>query len=305
MKQDYFEEVRACDLCGNDDLKLEFVVDGCTLLKCGTCGLVFTSPRYKEDYLLGMYRDEYYEKAPSYLSLQLEPPPEDLFRLALSIGKIFRSENRKGALRSLDVGCGAGSTVAAFKRAGWEAVGIDLSERATKIGKDLGLDLRTTDLTEIEPSSFDVVTTFHVLEHVSSPKVFLNHCVRCLAPKGILLIEVPNYGCRNACNLRQQWPILYPRHHLYQFTASTLKAYLLTLKLDKIAMNKISGYGPAEDYSSVPGRGLQPGSRIKRILRESRHALYLIPGAKPFLRWIFWQALGYGESIRVLCRKKS
>lgn len=305
MEQHFFEEVRACDLCGNDELKLEFVVDGCTLLKCSTCGLVFTSPRYKEEYLLGMYRNEYYEKAPSYLSQQLQPPPEDLYRLALSIRKNLRSENSEGALRSLDVGSGAGSTVAAFKRAGWEAVGIDLSETATKVGKDLGLDLRTTDIAEVEPSSFGVVTTFHVLEHVSSPMVFLNHCVRCLAPKGILVIEVPNYGCRNACKLREHWPILYPRHHLYQFTASTLKTYLLRLNLDAIAMSKVSGYGPAEDYSSVPGGGLQPRSRIKRMLQEYRHALYLIPGARPFLRWLFWQALSYGEFIRVLCRKKS
>jgi 2-polyprenyl-3-methyl-5-hydroxy-6-metoxy-1,4-benzoquinol methylase len=297
--------VKTCDLCGNDKLKLEFEVDGCTLLKCSKCGLVFTSPRCKEEYLLAMYRDEFYEKAPSYLSAQLQQPAEDLYRLALSIRRILGPEKSGGAVRSLDVGSGAGNAVAAFKKAGWTAVGIDLSETATKVGKDLGLDLRTTDIAEVEPSSFDVVTAFHVLEHVSSPMVFLGHCITCLAPKGILVIEVPNYGCRNACNLREHWPNLYPRHHLYQFTASTLKAYLLRLNLEAIAMSKLSGYGPAEDYSSVPRSGLQPRSRIKRMLQESRHTLFLIPGARPFLRWILWQALGYGEFIRVLCRKKS
>ena len=303
MEQYFLEEIRICDLCGNSRLEIEFEVDDCTLLRCGRCGLVFTSPRYTEEYLKGMYSKKYYEKAPGYLSAQLQQPPEDLCRLALSIKKRFTGRTRGRALRSLDVGCGAGSAVAAFKRAGWEAIGIDMSETAINAGKGQDLDLRALEIADIAPQSFDVVTAFHVLEHVSSPRQFLNQCAMRLVPQGILVIDVPNYGSRNARNLRQHWPNLYPRLHLYQFTAATLKTYLARLNLEKLSMEKVNGYGPAEDYTSVPGAHLRPRNRIKETLQKYRHMLFLVPGAKPFLRWLFWQVLGYGESIRVLCRK--
>ena len=303
MEQHCLEEVGVCDLCGSGKLEQEFTVNDCTLLKCGACGLVFTSPRYSEDYLLRMYKDQYYENAPSYLSSQLQQPSEDLYRLAMSIKKMLPRKNGAGALRALDVGCGAGNAVAAFKSARWEAVGIDLNETAIRAGQDLGLSLYARDIAEIEPRSFDVVTAFHVLEHVSSPKTFLNQCASCLVPQGILVIDVPNYGSRNSRRLRERWPNLYPNLHLYQFTIATLKKYLVTLDLDVISMGKVSGYGPVEDYSSVPGHHLRPRSQIKQTLQESRHLLYLVPGAKPVLRWLFWQVLGYGEFIRVLCRK--
>jgi 2-polyprenyl-3-methyl-5-hydroxy-6-metoxy-1,4-benzoquinol methylase len=303
MEQDSVEEVRTCDLCGNGSLEEEFTVDGCTLLRCNTCGLVFTSPRYKEEYLLRMYKGEYYENAPSYLSSQLQHPPEDLYRLAMSMKKLFTPKNGARTLRSLDVGCGAGTAVAAFKNAGWESVGIDLNETAIRAGRDLGLNLYAKCVAEVEPRSFDVVTTFHVLEHVSSPKTFLNQCAACLVPQGVLVIDVPNYGSRNSLSLREHWPNLYPHLHLYQFTIPTLKKYLVTLNIGEIRMRKMAGYGPAEDYSSVPGHHPLRQNRIKKTMQECRHILYLIPGAKPFLRWLFWQALGYGEFVRVFCRK--
>lgn len=303
VEQDSLEEVRSCDLCGNGRLEHEFRAGEWILLKCSTCGLVFTSPRYSEEHLLRMYKDQYYENAPSYLSSQLQQPPEDLCRLAVSIKKMLTSKDGTRAPRALDVGCGGGTTVAAFRKAGWEAMGIDLNPTAIRAGRNLGLKLYAMDIAEVDPHSFDAVTVFHVLEHVSSPRTFLDQCATRLAPQGILVIDVPNYGSRNSHRLREHWPNLYPNLHLYQFTIATLKKYLAALNLDEIHTRKVSGYGPAEDYSSVPGHHPLRQSRIKKTLQGFWHALYLVPGAKPFLRWLFWQALGYGEFIRVLCRR--
>ncbi len=305
VKEHSLEEVRACDLCGSGEFEQEFTANEWILLKCSTCGLVFTSPRYTEEYLLRMYKNQYYENAPSYLSSQLQQPAEDLYRLALSLKKMLAPRNGAGGLRALDVGCGGGATVAAFRKAGWEAVGIDLNDTAIRAGKDAGLNLYAKDIAEVEPHSFDVVTAFHVIEHVSSPRAFLNQCAARLVPQGILVLDVPNYGSRNARRLREYWPNLYPNLHLYQFTIATLKKYLVTSSLDEICTQKMAGYGPAEDYSTVPGHRPHRQSQIKKTLQRCRRTMFVIPGAKPFLRWLFWQALGYGEFIRVLCRKNS
>lgn len=305
VQQYSLEEVSVCDLCGSDRFTHEFTVNEYNMLRCSNCGLVFTSPRYSEDALTQMYKNQYYESAPSYLSCQLEQPPEDLRNLATAVKKMVSPKNRSTTLRSLDVGCGAGHAVAAFESSGWEAVGIDLNQTAVRAGKNLGLNLNAMDISEVEPCSFDVVTAFHVLEHVASPKTFLNQCTSCLVPRGILVIEVPNYESRNARRLREHWPNLLPQLHLYQFAPATLKAYLVRVNLEELRMRKMSGYGPAEDYASAPGAHLRPRSPVKATLQASRHSLYRVPGVKRFLRWLFWQALGYGESIRVLCRKNS
>ena len=299
-EQHPFEEVQTCDLCGNATFRQELRAGELVLVKCASCGLVFTTPRYTEAHLLAMYKDEYYEKASSYLSAQLKKPPEDLYRLALSLKKMVSLQEGRATPRSLDVGCGAGSAVAAFKAAGWRTVGIDVSEKAVRAGRALGLDLRAMDLGDIEPRSIDVITAFHVLEHCSSPRAFVKQCRACLAPGGMLLLDVPNYGCHNSRRLRDRWPYLYADLHLYQFTIETLRRYLESSGFQVVSVRRLGGYGPVEDYGSVPGR--KTAWSVKKSLQECRHAIALIPGAKSFLRWLIWHALGYGEFIRIVAR---
>jgi 2-polyprenyl-3-methyl-5-hydroxy-6-metoxy-1,4-benzoquinol methylase len=247
-----------------------------------------------------MYKDEYYEKASAYMSSQLKKPPEDIYRLALSLKKRVSLQEGNTPPRSLDVGCGAGSAVAAFKKAGWNAVGIDFSKKAVEAGRTLGLELHSIDLRDVEPKSFDVVTAFHVLEHCSSPRAFVRQCAACLASGGVLLLDVPNYGCHNSRRLREQWPYLYADLHLYQFTMKTLRRYLESSGFRVVSVRRLGGYGPVEDYGSVPGR--ETAWSVKKSLQEFRHAIALIPGAKSFLRWLIWHALGYGEFIRIVAR---
>jgi hypothetical protein len=57
------EYVETCDLCGGSHFEPELTVSGWNLVKCKDCKLVFTSPRFKEEYLEKMYGTTYYEKA--------------------------------------------------------------------------------------------------------------------------------------------------------------------------------------------------------------------------------------------------
>jgi SAM-dependent methyltransferase len=128
------ELVKVCDLCGGSKFDPEFVANEWNLVRCNDCGLVFTSPRYKEAYLQKMYEDRYYETASSYLSAQLLEPSEDEHCLSKSLMKICVGASKSHPLRFLDIGCGGGFIVSAFRNAGWEAVGIDLSWKAVSAG---------------------------------------------------------------------------------------------------------------------------------------------------------------------------
>jgi SAM-dependent methyltransferase len=281
----------------------EIVANGWNLARCNGCGLVFTSPRYTEAYLQKLYSDRYYERASGYLLLQSEKPSKDEQHLPKSLMKVCGIERKGLKLRSLDVGCGGGRIVEAFRNSGWEAVGIDLSLKAVDEGIHRGLDLRVVDLDDPELGKFDLITGFHILEHVHSPREFLSHCNKRLNSNGHLLIEVPDYGSRQTSRMGANWPYLYPDGHLYQFTIGTVSKYMTKAKFEVIQIHGVQGRGPFEDYSTCQTSKPQRRNKLKSFLFSLRHIVYWSPACRRVARHIFWHTLGYGEFIRMLSRK--
>jgi SAM-dependent methyltransferase len=299
------EVVNTCDLCGGTEVANELIVNGWNLNKCIKCNLVFTSPRHTEAYLSKMYKDEYYDLASNYLHGQLSKPSKDLIRLATSLKERCTDSERLRIPRYLDVGCGGGVVVNAFHQAGWEAVGIDLNTKAIRLGQGRGLDLREESIEDQPLVTFDLISALHVLEHVHSPKQFLQRCAESIVPGGYILIEVPDYGCRASRKMGQGWPYLYPDGHLYQFTVDTISKYLNHMKFAIIQIQKVHGRGPLEDYSTCPTCRRKRPSGLASLLFSMRHVVYWSPLCRRIIRHILWNALGYGEFIRILARKKA
>jgi SAM-dependent methyltransferase len=299
----HLELVKQCDLCGGSRFEQELATDNWTLVKCIDCSLIFTSPRFGQGYLERLYRDNYYERATAYLSLQAAAPSKDDYWLSSQLKKICCTGKNDRKPRSLDVGCGAGRLTKAFHKNGWEAVGVDVSQKAIGMGINAGLDLRTIELGHSSLGLFDVITCFHVLEHVRSPKFFLSQCTAHLSENGYLLIEVPDYGSRRALRMGKNWPYLYPSIHLYQFTSQTLRNYLECTKFRVIKTRRVHGKGPLENPASHAGYTSQWQSRLKNSLFALRHALYWSRISRQLVKFLFWDALRYGECIRVLAQK--
>lgn len=96
--------------------------------------------------------------------------------------------------RLLDFGCGDGGFLAAAGSAGWEAVGVEMKPD----------DARTRGLTVVDQvhearGPFDVITLWHALEHVRSPRQTLESLLPLLRPGGHMLIAVPNRSSLQAC----------------------------------------------------------------------------------------------------------
>jgi 2-polyprenyl-3-methyl-5-hydroxy-6-metoxy-1,4-benzoquinol methylase len=297
------EVVRECNLCQGQTFTQELEASGWNLIRCSSCNLVFTSPRYTEEYLKSLYEKSYYEKAESYLSGQLSGPYKDLYGLAKSARKLFREEKRLN-LRSLDVGCGGGVVVWAFKSMTWESLGIDPSEKAVDSGRRLNLDLRTMGVEDPELGKFDLVTALHVLEHTYSPQRFLRDVAHRLKANGFFILEVPNYESHGSRKWRQNWPYLFPDLHLYQFTPGTITKYLEGAHFEVLKIYKVNGRGPLGNYDPGPSFGFPLRTKLKNRLFNMRKLIYWLPGSQHLLRWFYWQLLGYGEFIRVLSQKK-
>src|SRR5205814_1352458 len=104
--------------------------------------------------------------------------------------------------------------------------GIELDSVAAATARGVTPDVTVGDPAEITlpPASFDVVTAFHVVEHLPDPATALRNMLAWLAPGGLLIVEVPNVGGWGGATFGRFWSGLdFPRH-LIHFTPATMRA---------------------------------------------------------------------------------
>ncbi len=126
----------------------------------------------------------------------------------------------------LDVGCGAGDFLALMRgRPGWQVMGIEPSAEAVLFAQDvLGLDVRRGQLScpDLPTGQFDVITLWHVIEHVPNPHEVLNEVGRLLKPDGVCVIGVPVLDSVEADWFGPSWAGFDVPRHLVTFTRSSL-----------------------------------------------------------------------------------
>jgi 2-polyprenyl-3-methyl-5-hydroxy-6-metoxy-1,4-benzoquinol methylase len=106
--------------------------------------------------------------------------------------------------RLLDFGCGGGYFLRYAVNAGWSAMGFDVGKAAIETCRTNQL-LATSQLSDLEPASFDVILLNHVLEHIEEPAELMRSLCTLLGPQGKIFIEVPNVRSLRA---RLSYPIL-------------------------------------------------------------------------------------------------
>ncbi|HVJ81248.1 MAG TPA: class I SAM-dependent methyltransferase, partial [Planctomycetia bacterium] len=153
-----------------------------------------------------------------------------------------------------------------------------------------------------------LVASFHVLEHVPLPAEFLSACRSALRPNGLLMIEVPDFGCRASRRLRDKWSSLHPDLHLHQFTRDSLGRFLAGAGFKPRQWSRIGGKGwLAPSAACAESGAFAPAAPRRRGLRQrifdARKWLYRLPGGQRLARWITWELLGGGEAIRVLATR--
>ena len=130
----------------------------------------------------------------------------------------------------LDVGCATGSFLDCMrKRGNWQISGVEVNQEAARYARErFSLDVFAGELLEANCPAhhFDVVTLWHVLEHLHSPLDTLMEISRILKDDGALFLSVPNSDSYDARVFGDCWIGLDPPRHLYTFSAKTLKRLL-------------------------------------------------------------------------------
>lgn len=136
------------------------------------------------------------------------------------------SGKKTGSL--LDVGAGTGAFAAVMQQNGWEVTGLEPDETARKNAQqNHGLNLQTLEaLYHLPADKYDVITMWHVLEHVHELHGYLNRFQTILKHKGTLVIAVPNYTSDDAQRYAASWAAYDVPRHLYHFSPASMRNIL-------------------------------------------------------------------------------
>lgn len=124
----------------------------------------------------------------------------------------------------LDVGCGTGDFLQIAKQNNWIVSGIEPNEQARQIAnkKTNNRVSEVDQLFKFEHQSFDVITLWHVLEHLPKLDEHISVFQRLLKPNGILIIAVPNFKSYDADYYKTFWAAYDVPRHLWHFSQTAI-----------------------------------------------------------------------------------
>jgi 2-polyprenyl-3-methyl-5-hydroxy-6-metoxy-1,4-benzoquinol methylase len=121
----------------------------------------------------------------------------------------------------LDVGAGTGDFLKVCKDNSWNVFGTEPSLDARNIAKKKDVVLQE-DLTEFKNQKFDVITLWHVLEHVENLQEYVTMLHHLLSENGRLLIAVPNFKSDDAQFYKEHWAAFDVPRHLWHFSQTSI-----------------------------------------------------------------------------------
>ena len=185
MNSTIMEHITSCNICESENIEpLDKLRN---FWKCTNCGYIFDNPRPTQ-----MEIKNFYSKPSQYDDWLLhEKQRNDLWKRRI---RIIGKHEKPGSL--LDIGTGIGQFLYLIQQNYSEVLGIEISKSAISIAKEkYNLDVLEGDVFNAAiPSgiNYDIITLFHVLEHVPNPKQVIDRCYSLLSKGGILIVAVPN-----------------------------------------------------------------------------------------------------------------
>src|SRR5919202_2884028 len=191
-----------------------------TIVRCQNCGLVYANPR-----LAAHTVEENYSAVDDPLYIEEREGRVLTFRRNLQpFEKLIQAPR---PWRLLDVGSHIGVLLQVAQERGFEAVGVEPSAWAAARAREAGLTVVNSTLAkaDLAPNSFDAVTMWDVIEHLTDPAGDLRHVHRVLKPGGIVAIHTIDIDSTLSKIMGPRWPWLMEMH-LYYFSPRTLHRML-------------------------------------------------------------------------------
>ena len=225
------ETIDRCPVCNSNSLvpfltckdylvsQKDFVIQ-----RCQKCSFQFTNPRPDSEEIGSYYKSEQY--------VSHNDQSSGLINTAYRVARNFTLNSKVNLVNKingnaghiLDVGCGTGTFLENCKEQGWQIVGVEPDAEAaraaiTKLQIDIPTDISRLERTDL----FDIITLWHVLEHIPDLDKTIHQLYERLADDGTLLIAVPNSDSYDAQYFKQYWAAYDVPRHLHHFTPKTIE----------------------------------------------------------------------------------
>ena len=246
------ENLKSCPICSNSSTTAflkskdyflsseEFSIE-----QCVTCGFLFTNPRPGIDEIARYYQsDEYISHTSDGNSFYSRI--YNWVRTYSIHSKIRKIKKFKNSGSALDIGSGTGEFLHQLSQNGFTVEGIEPNEKAkTFASKKYNLHISPSLNKEFAfTHSFDVVTLWHVLEHVHDLQGYMKHIQNMLSENGIVIFALPNYLSFDARYYKGFWAAYDLPRHLYHFNKNTLARLLsqVNMEIVKTSPMKFDSY---------------------------------------------------------------
>ena len=216
-----------CPVCNHLVTEVVYSLNKGDLKQCNHCDLIIFTPRPTPEELKAFYESDQYRK-----DYQNSPMTGETFaqqrydQLNKVIAKYAPHILTLKDKSLLDVGCGVGDLLKIASQKEWEVTGTEISEAATKTAnKALGNKVINGDILSLKlpPNSYDLITCYHVIEHLLDPISTLNKMLTLLKPNGVAFLETPNMGSLGAKIKGKNWSHITPPEHITYFNPSSLR----------------------------------------------------------------------------------
>jgi len=246
------EVLKSCPICGSKKLEKAFFTKDYFLSQeefgvcnCKKCGFHFTNPRPKTENLGAYYKSEEYishsNSSKGLFGFLYQKVRKHTLKTKYQLVNDFRQGHK-----ILDIGCATGQLLKEFKCRGWESVGVEPDPEARAFAKE-NYKLNVVDeeaISSLEEQSFDVISMWHVLEHVSDLDKRMQDLKRLVKANGVLFIALPNFESWDAQHYGKYWAGLDVPRHLYHFKKSDVELLFnkYDFELQKILPMKFDAY---------------------------------------------------------------
>jgi SAM-dependent methyltransferase len=215
-----------CLLCGAPATP-EVAFAPLPLARCASCGFLFRPDLADRQATKDLYEGGQYEDRDFARDYATEQSISERRANAASRLRFVRRHATGGRL--LDAGAAGGAFVLEAREDGFAAQGIEPAPAFARHAREtLGVDVRDGRLEDLAGAdeTWDVVTLWHVLEHVPDPVAALGIVRDVLAPGGVIVLEVPNVESTAARMLGASWTHLDPEAHVSHFGPASLRSAL-------------------------------------------------------------------------------
>ena len=183
--------------------------------------LLITSPQPKAEDLAKYYKSDAYishtDSKETFVASLYQNVKK--YSLALKLRLILTLNGSPGSL--LDIGAGTGDFLKLAKDNGWDVKGVEPNDGASNLARKKNLEIYE-NIDMLSGKTFDVVTLWHVLEHLPDLEIITKKIEDLIKPGGTLIVAVPNFKSYDAKHYKNYWAAYDTPRHLWHFSKTAM-----------------------------------------------------------------------------------